>query len=186
MSRWMLFVDGENLSIEGEKVARDRNKNLVKGGQFRPGVYLWPTGATATTRRISVYQLRIEPDAQAIRAFYYTTMSGTDEERISASEALWQMGFTPRIFPKRKGHKSKGVDIALATDMLSNAFLDNYDIALLVAGDGDYKPLVDEVKRLGKIVYLWWFKDHALSAALRVTCDWHEDFTPMIDSFPNL
>ena len=46
--------------------------------------------------------------------------------------------------PAKPAAKAKGVDIALTTDMLSNAFLGNYDVAVLVAGDGDYVPLVEQ------------------------------------------
>ena len=44
--------------------------------------------------------------------------------------------------------RAKGVDIALTKDLLSHAFLDNYDAVVLVAGDGDYVPVVEELKRL--------------------------------------
>jgi hypothetical protein len=30
---------------------------------------------------------------------------------------------------------------------------------VLVAGDGDYLPLIDEAKRLEKLVYVWFFSD---------------------------
>lgn len=44
----------------------------------------------------------------------------------------------------------KGVDTLLATDMVSMAFLNHYDIAFLVSGDGDLAPAVDAVKAAGK------------------------------------
>lgn len=46
----------------------------------------------------------------------------------------------------------KGVDVAIATDMLVLAFADAYDTAILVSGDADYARVVDELKRLGKHV----------------------------------
>jgi hypothetical protein len=37
-------------------------------------------------------------------------------------ESLWKLGFTPKVFKKLStDRKSKGVDIALATDMLVNS-----------------------------------------------------------------
>jgi len=47
--------------------------------------------------------------------------------------------------------------------MLSHAFLNNYDVATLIAGDADYVPLVEEVKRLGKVVYVLFFVSNGLS-----------------------
>jgi uncharacterized LabA/DUF88 family protein len=66
----------------------------------------------------------------------------------------------------RQQEKAKGMDIALAKDFLSHAFLDNYDVAVLVAGDGDDVPLITEVKRLGKVVYVVFFNDYGLSTEL--------------------
>ena len=39
-------------------------------------------------------------------------------------------------------------------------------VAVLVAGDGDYVPLITEVKRLGKVVYVVFFNDYGLSTEL--------------------
>lgn len=44
----------------------------------------------------------------------------------------------------------KGVDTLLATDMVSMAFLNHYEIAFVVSGDGDLAPAVDAVKAAGK------------------------------------
>jgi uncharacterized LabA/DUF88 family protein len=60
--------------------------------------------------------------------------------------------------------------------MLSHAFRGNYDVALLFAGDGDYAPLVDEVKRLGKVVHLCFFQN-GLNQALRLGADHFTDIT---------
>jgi uncharacterized LabA/DUF88 family protein len=38
--------------------------------------------------------------------------------------------------------------------MLSNAHRNNFDVAILASGDGDFLPVVEEVQRLGKAVYL--------------------------------
>lgn len=55
--------------------------------------------------------------------------------------------------------------------MLSHAFLGNYDAAVLVAGDADYVPLVEEVKRLGKLVHVAFFGSQGLSPELRRSAD---------------
>ena len=46
----------------------------------------------------------------------------------------------------------KRVDVQLATHMLAHAFDDQYDTAVLVSQDGDFVPVVQEVRRLGKAV----------------------------------
>ncbi len=59
-------------------------------------------------------------------------------------------------FGALKGLKSrvrqKGVDALLAVDMLDGAFSSIYDVAVLVAGDADFVPVVEAVRRRGVMV----------------------------------
>jgi uncharacterized LabA/DUF88 family protein len=97
--------------------------------------------------RYSLFQNRIIP-----RANYYTSVVGDADKLNKVAKRLWALGFDPHVFKKaRQEEKAKGVDIALTKDMLSHAFRNNYEIAVLYAGDGDYVPLVEEVKSLGKL-----------------------------------
>jgi uncharacterized LabA/DUF88 family protein len=105
---------------------------------------------------------------------------GDDPTLDSVRKQISGLGFNPVVFKRDSDQKkAKGVDIALTKDMLSHAFRDNYQIAVLVAGDGDYVPLVEEVKRLGKLVYVWFFADEGLSPRLRLAADLFFDLTPI-------
>lgn len=160
-SRFMVFVDGENLSI--------RYKNyLEKSGIGAPAhvkhvqdVYTWTQYANRHTHS----------KCSLVRSFYYTCAKG-DHSRIEAlQDELIACGISdPRVFKKSTNNRSKRVDITLATEMLSHAFHDNYDVAVLVAGDEDYVPLVQEIKRSGKQISLWFFED-GLSKHLKRECD---------------
>jgi uncharacterized LabA/DUF88 family protein len=46
----------------------------------------------------------------------------------------------------------KGVDVQIAAHMLVHAFDNQYDTAILVSQDGDFAPVVAEIRRLGKSV----------------------------------
>jgi uncharacterized LabA/DUF88 family protein len=46
----------------------------------------------------------------------------------------------------------KGVDTFIVIDMLSHAYKDNFDTAILVSGDEDFAILVENIKDLGKHV----------------------------------
>lgn len=46
----------------------------------------------------------------------------------------------------------KGDDIRLAIDMLNDAWENKFDTAILMSGDGDFAPLVENVKKKGKKV----------------------------------
>ena len=53
------------------------------------------------------------------------------------------------------GQVEKGVDVMLATDMLTLAFKDRYDVAILVSSDADYKHAIEAIKfETGKTVEL--------------------------------
>ena len=176
--RWMLFVDGENLTIRAQELAN--LKGLLKQGPyFEPDVFVWYPYFSAT---MPPFQRRSPQRRQlhgyAIRSYYYTSVVGDDPKLQSIENALWTIGFTPRVFKKdARREKTKGVDIALSTDVLTNGFLDNYDIAVLIAGDGDYVPMVREIKRLGKELYVAFFES-GLSPRLRLESDQFLDIEP--------
>jgi hypothetical protein len=168
----MLFVDGENFTIRAQKVAAGNALQLVEGPYFMRDVFAWfpnlrPT--TATTNN-ALTPTHVQP--HAIRAHYYASVPGSLERVTEVRTALWELGFQPQVFRKiRKEDPAKGVDIALTKDLLSHAYLDNYDVAVLYSGDGDYVPVVEEVKRLGKIVYVCAFGQEGLSPELRIASD---------------
>ena len=47
----------------------------------------------------------------------------------------------------------KAVDVMIAVDMISMAHRDAYDAAYLLSADGDFTPVVDEVRGMGKKVF---------------------------------
>lgn len=106
-----------------------------------------------------------------IRKYYYTSAQGDDNCLISIEGELKDMGIeAPQVFKKSKGRGSKRVDISLTTEMLTHAHRGNYDVAILVAGDEDYVPLVEAVKAEGRRVALWYF-DTGLSDVLQRKAD---------------
>ena len=49
-------------------------------------------------------------------------------------------------------------DIKIAIDIISLAYENAYDTAVLVSGDGDFVPVVKKLKQLDKNVEVWAFK----------------------------
>lgn len=64
------------------------------------------------------------------------------------------------VHSKRKGLRQKGVDIKMAIDMLTKAYDNHYEFAILVAGDGDFVYLVDAVKDAGRRVIGAYYEDN--------------------------
>jgi uncharacterized LabA/DUF88 family protein len=64
----------------------------------------------------------------------------------------------------------KGVDVNLATDMLSMAYKNLYDVAVLVSIDGDFAVACQAVKDLGKHIEVAYFPSRSSWHLLNV-CD---------------
>ena len=64
------------------------------------------------------------------------------------------------------GAIEKKIDIKIAIDIISLAYEDAYDTAVIVSGDGDFVPVVRKVKELVKNVEVWAFK-YSLANALK-------------------
>ena len=65
----------------------------------------------------------------------------------------------------------KGIDILLTTDLLTHSFKNNYDVGILVAGDGDYVGAVQAVKDNGKNMEVALFGKERTSRRLRDVAD---------------
>jgi len=127
----------------------------------------------------------LKRDRWLLRAYFYTgipspEMMQENEELRSQWKRqegflneLQRMGIKVKAMPLKRtpeGYIEKGVDVLLATDMVSLAFRDAYDTAILVSGDSDYVPVVEEIQQLGKRVENASFK-RTSSYELRKVCD---------------
>ncbi|MHA1374304.1 MAG: LabA-like NYN domain-containing protein [Promethearchaeota archaeon] len=56
------------------------------------------------------------------------------------------------------GAVEKKIDIRIAIDIVSLAYENAYDTAVLVSGDGDFVPVIKKVKELEKNLEVWAFK----------------------------
>ena len=167
----MLFVDGENLAIRGADYAKARGIKLTRGDYYEPDTFLWFPGADPLMFTSGTQELELR--LRAIRASYYTSVVGDMRKLERVREQLWDLNFHPEVFKKPKGTQAKGVDITITRDMLMHGYQDNYDVAVLIAGDGDYVPLIEELKRRGKVVSVAFFseKKYGLNNELKLAAD---------------
>ncbi|MBU0703367.1 MAG: NYN domain-containing protein [Chloroflexi bacterium] len=70
----------------------------------------------------------------------------------------------------------KGIDTAIVTDMISLAWANAWDVAVLVSSDRDYIPLVEFLTTKGLKVINAYFPPHG--AHLARTCWANIDFRP--------
>jgi uncharacterized LabA/DUF88 family protein len=171
----MCFIDGENFTIRAQSLAQEHKISLIEGPYFKRDCFIWIPGFNGRKRLGSTWPNTHEAP---IRSSYYTSMIGDDGAIEDVRDQLRALRFSGFVFKKtRRDVKAKGVDIALTKDMLSHAFLGNYETAVLVAGDGDYLPLIEEVQRLGKRVWIWFFADCGMNPELRRMADDFHDLT---------
>lgn len=73
--------------------------------------------------------------------------------RTSKDHRLWRsLGF--RVVERRGivNGAQKEVDVAMACEMVKHALMDHYDVAVVVSGDRDFVPAMQEVQSAGKLV----------------------------------
>jgi len=169
IQRWMLFVDGENLTIRAQEIAKGKGIEVQNGPYFQKDTYIWPE--LMVQMQIILRGTKISPP---LRSYYYTSVVGDDAKLSEIRTLLWRIGFHPEVFKKHKNRKSKGVDITLTKDILFHAFMDNYDMAVLVTGDADYLPVIEEIKRQGKILYLVFLEETEMDQNLILSADMFE------------
>jgi uncharacterized LabA/DUF88 family protein len=158
MAKAMYFVDGENLAIRYGAYLKQTGKCSAPAVDFEPNVFVWSP------------QLN-DDNSGVIRKHYYTTTQNDGVKIQDIENRLKMLGIeAPRVFPKDKTKGSKRVDISLATEMLVHATRQHYDIAVLVAGDEDYVPLVRAVQSEGARVHVW-FIENGISPELKAAAD---------------
>lgn len=118
----------------------------------------------------------LKRDYQVIRGYYYDGAEHHSQRSAGKRQffdLLRKLGITLRLkeidFAK-PNHSQKGVDIFLTSDMISLAYENAYDVAVLVSGDGDYEALVELVKSKGKRVVVVSFRN-CLANRLRECAD---------------
>ncbi|MBI3447640.1 MAG: NYN domain-containing protein [Acidobacteria bacterium] len=176
---WMMFVDGENFTIRAQEVASSTGRVLIPGQHYLKDTHFWfPGQGLSGDRKLAFGRLNLA--LRSFRSYFYTAVQGDDIKLDDVREALLALAFSPKVFRKPKGGRSKGVDVSLTTDVLAHAQQGSYQACVLVAGDGDYVPLIQEVRRLGRNVFVAFFKNNGLSPELRLEADDFLDLTDLL------
>jgi len=167
IARVMYFIDGENLAIRFGATLKETGRVPAPQVVYTPNVLVWSP-------------LLNEDGHGVIRKYYYTSVIESGPDIAEAERSLKAAGVeAPRVFRKDRAKGSKRVDISLSTDMLLHATRKHCDIAILVAGDEDYVPLVRAVQAEGVRVHVW-FVPNGLSPALQQASDSYTDITHIL------
>lgn len=155
IKRTLMFLDGENLvaryqsSLEAGKVAQ---ADVV----HERDCFVWSPAFT----RWSLLNV--------VRVTYYAVVAGAEDRRTQIEQAIGKISYAcsdgqttgsasivPRVYRKEsKERKSRILDIEITIDVLNAARDTPVDSILIASGDGDFAPLLREVQRTGKQVYV--------------------------------
>lgn len=168
----MIFIDGENLVFRFQEML-DQGRIPLETVKHLKDIFVWEPSCTIN------YAFKHE----ILRATYYTYATGDENAIKSIIQDIKEMRFAfdqrsaipnclyPCVFKKaNKQRNGKGVDIKMTVDILNHIYSDNCDTVWLFTGDGDYLPVVEEVIRAGKQLYLSSFSS-GLNPELKAKAD---------------
>jgi uncharacterized LabA/DUF88 family protein len=161
--RVMVFVDGGYLESNLKKQWGD--DVTVNYPDFRESLYTYLH--LGTDRGISY----------VIRIYYYDAAEegNLPPEQEAKHKKINDTEYFELRLGRLKKHadgriKQKGVDTLIAIDMVTKAYQNHFDVAVLLAGDDDFLDVVKAVKNAGKQVFGFYF-DQLTSQQLKDSFD---------------
>jgi hypothetical protein len=131
------------------------------------------------------------------RITYFTSCVGDTDKIHSVQVAIREAAIEPYVLQEDRGlsrqrenllkesnviEKAKGVDIGLAVRLLEDAYHNNFDWVYLFTSDVDYLPVIQAIRRLGKRVQVFGFKNGiATNSPLLHVPDEFIDLQPVIE-----
>lgn len=165
MKKVAVFIDGSNLhGCIGRLTGLHKKSSKLKDNEFY----------TLDFKKLQEVFLK---DVELVKLFYARSETPSDNhEKKEFYRVLNNIGYKLDIKERKDGAKEKGVDMAIAMEMLIMAFNHYFDEAIIVGGDADYCQLTREVQRFGKRVGIAFFgEDYGLSNKLLNESDFFID-----------
>jgi uncharacterized LabA/DUF88 family protein len=124
------------------------------------------------------FALKLANGRKLQRIYYYNIRQESDSNPnvgVEQAKFLESLYDTPYVevrlgIWKQRGDimVEKGVDVMLATDLVTNAYKDHYDTAIVVSGDADFYPALQAVKDVGKHIEVAAFDMNLSAESARV------------------
>lgn len=147
--RVMYFIDGEYLKRSFQDLNNSVNIDYKNLPYLLNNKFFVSSSIQGEIVRVYYYDAQCEPGEEDY------------EDQLEFFNKLDNVNYyeTRRASLVRKGknkgrREQKGVDVLISVDMMSKAYEDHYDIAIVIMGDRDFLPLIKSVKNLtGKRVF---------------------------------
>jgi len=158
--RVMIFIDGSNLYHS--------LKNICGRTDLDIGRFCRKLWGRRKLVRIYYYNARVgykeEPERYKQQQAFFNSINAIPYSELRLGRLVYTNW--PSVPPYEKG-----IDVQLATDMLTHSFKSNYDVAILVAGDNDFVGALQAVKDNGKHIEVALFGKKGSSQQLRKVAD---------------
>jgi uncharacterized protein (TIGR00288 family) len=173
-NRALVLADGENLVTRYQSMLASGAMSTGKTKHIKD-VFVWHPDFTKCVPmeviRVSFYTTQVGDDTKLEETRQMIASNKYECNSINRNVYGNQGNICPHVFKKEKtSQKTKSVDINIAIDALRHTYNNSMDILFLLAGDGDYIPLIQEVMRQGKRVFVGAFSD-GLNPALKFIPD---------------
>ena len=159
--RVMIFIDGSNLYHS--------LKNYFKRTDLNIGRFCQKILRKRQLIRIYYYNARVgqkqEPELYKQQQNFFSGINSIPYTELRLGRLVYTNQW-PTVPPYEKG-----TDVQLATDMITHSYKNNYDVAVVVAGDNDYVGAIQAVKDNGKNVEVALFGKERTSLQLRKVAD---------------
>jgi uncharacterized LabA/DUF88 family protein len=156
----MVFIDGSNMYHS--------LKHFFKRSDIDIGRFCTKLIDRRRLIRVYYYNARVgrreEPERYQHQQKFFTGVSAIPYTELRLGRLVYTN------WPNSPPYE-KGVDILLATDMITHGYKNNYDTAILVAGDNDFVPAIQAVKDNGKNMEVALFGKERTSLQLRKVSD---------------
>jgi len=161
-----VFVDNSNIWIEGKKVS---------GQRLRP-----PVDSDPWYRVDAGKLLEHVLDGRPL-ADLPTLYGSIPPPNDTVWEKIRKAGFDVKLFERNARNKEKGLDMELGLDMndVSHS-VSPAGTMILVAGDADYVPVLERVKKRGWNVEVWYWRNAA--EKLQTAANRFEDLGRAVDT----
>ena len=160
VERVMIFIDGSNLYHS--------LKNICGRTDLDIGKFCQQLLRRRRLVRIYYYNAKVgkkeEPERYRHQQAFFAGVNAIPYSELRLGRLVYTNW--PHVPPYEKG-----IDVQLTTDMLTHGFKDNYDVAILVAGDNDFVGALQAVKDHGKHVEVALFGRRGTSQLLRGVAD---------------
>ena len=163
MLRTMVFIDFQNFNISYNEYCSHNNLSrkainyCALSGQLNNCLqlssqviktYLFASKPCDQLLSLEFYQKQYEWLCKLKQSNYFEVIEG--QQVIRYIDGVEFDVTNPKTYTTIE----KGTDVNVAVQMLSKGFQNAYDIAILVSGDTDYIPVVENLHNLGKTVIL--------------------------------